>query len=300
MPTVALPEDVRDRIARLSVTAQALVEGSLAGLHKSPYHGFSVEFAQHREYTWGDELKHVDWKVFARTDRYYVKQYEEETNLQATFVLDQSESMAYRGRSAVASKFEYGAILAAGLTFVLLRQQDAAGLVLFDDQVRRRVPPSAHPAQLRNLTTAMSEAALTAESVATPVLHQLADELRRRGVVVIISDLLFPTPTFLEGLRHLRHRRHDVVVLHVVDEDELVFPFEDMTRFEGLEVPRELLVDPRALRDEYLVALRGFLREVETGCQEARAEYVRMPTNVAPGAALSWFLSQRARRRGRG
>jgi uncharacterized protein (DUF58 family) len=300
MPTVALPEDVRDRIAKLSVTAFALVEGSLAGLHKSPYHGFSVEFAQHREYTWGDELKHVDWKVFARTDRYYVKQYEEETNLQATIVLDQSESMAYRGSRGGATKYEYGATLAAGLAFVLLRQQDAAGLVLFDDAVRRRLPASAHPAQLRNMTTAMSEVELRAETVATPVLHQLADELGRRGVIFIISDLLTPTADFVEGLRHLRHRRHDVVVLHVVDPDELSFPFEDMTRFEGLEAPRNLLVDPRALREGYLEALQTFLREVEQGCQEARADYVRLDTSVPVGVALARFLSGRTRRKGRG
>lgn len=299
MPTVALPDDVRDRIARLAVTAKTLVEGPLSGLHKSPYQGISVEFAQHREYTWGDELKHVDWKVFARTDRYYVKQYEQETNLQATAVLDQSESMLYRGAKAVASKYEYGATLAAGLAFVVIRQQDAAGLVLFDDQVRRRLPASAHPAQLRNMTSAMAEVELRAETQATPVLHQLADELTRRGIVFVISDLLLPAPAFLEGLRHLKHRRHDVVVLHVIDEDELTFPFEDMTRFEGLELPRALLVDPRALRDSYLEALHAHLRQLEAGCQEARADYVRLSTSVPPGVALARFLSQRMRRRGR-
>jgi uncharacterized protein (DUF58 family) len=297
---IALPEDVRDRIARLAVTAFNLVEGPLSGLHKSPYQGISVEFAQHREYTWGDELKHVDWKVYARTDRYYVKQYEQETNLQATVVLDQSESMTYQGQRAPSSKYEYGATLAAGLAFVLIRQQDAAGLVLFDDQVRRRLPPSAHPAQLRNMTSAMSEVELREETAATPILHQLADELTRRGVIVIISDLLLPSPAFLEGLRHLRHRRHDVVVLHVIDEDELTFPFEDMTRFEGLELPRALLVDPRALRDAYLEALNAHLRQLEAGCQEARAEYVRLSTNTPPGVALSRFLSQRMRRKKRG
>ncbi|MCO5167645.1 MAG: DUF58 domain-containing protein [Planctomycetes bacterium] len=300
MPAVALPEDVRDRIARLSVGAFGLVEGSLAGLHKSPYQGFSVEFAQHREYTWGDELRHVDWKVFARTDRHYVKQYEEETNLQATIVLDQSESMLYRGSRAQASKYEYAATLAAGLAFVLLRQQDAAGLVLFDDQVRRRLPPSAHPAQLRNMTAAMSEVELRAETTAGPVLHQLADELTRRGVVILISDLLFARDQLLDGLKHLRHKRHDVVVLQVVDPDELTFPFEDMTRFEGLEVPRALLVDPRALRQGYLEALNEFLREVEAACTEARADHVRMDTSAPVGVALARFLSHRLRRRGRG
>jgi uncharacterized protein (DUF58 family) len=295
--TQVLPDDVRDRIARLSITANTLVEGPISGQHRSPYHGFSVEFAQHREYTWGDELKHVDWKVFGRTDRFYVKQYEEETNLHGNVVVDASESMLYKGSRATASKYEYACTLAAGLAFVLLRQQDACGLVLFDSQIRRRLPPSAHPAQLRNMAEAMSEAKIEGETGAAPVLHQIADEVRRRGLIVLISDLLFPPASLVDGIRHLRHRRHDVVVLHLLDPDELSFPFEDPTKFEGLEQQPTLLADPRALRDEYLAAMNAHLTACEAGCQESRAEHVRVDTSVPPGIILSRFLGQRARRR---
>jgi uncharacterized protein (DUF58 family) len=294
-----LGDEVRERIARLEITASSLMEGLVAGQHRSPYHGFSVEFAQHREYTWGDELKHVDWKVFARTDRFYVKQYEEETNLQATVLLDQSESMLYRGQRARASKYEYGATLAAALGFVLLRQQDAIGLCLFDEQVRQRIPASAHPGQLRNLTELMSKVVVQGESGQPAAFHHVAEELRRRGLVVLISDLLFPREVLREGLRHLRHRRHEVVVLHLVDPDELDFPFQDQTRFEGLEAWDPLTSDPRALREAYLEELRAFLGQVEGICQEVKADYLRVDTSIPPAALFARWLRARERRRGR-
>ncbi len=294
-----LPDDVRERIARLEVSAYGLVEGAIAGLHRSPYHGFSVEFAQHREYTWGDELKHVDWKVFARTDRYYVKQYEEETNLQATVLLDASASMLYRGSRASASKYEYGATVAAALAHVVLRQQDQAGLVLFGDRTLTRLPPSAHPAQLRRMLEAMAGVTPAGESGRPPVLHEVAEELPRRGLVVVVSDLLFPPEALVDGVRHLRHRGHEVVVLHVLDPDEVDFPFDDVTRFEGLEVESRLLVDPRALRDAYLEGLGAHLRAVEEGCSTARADYARLDTRTPVATALPRWLNHRARRRGR-
>ena len=297
--TTLLPDEVRERIARLEITASTLVEGLIAGMHKSPYHGFSVEFAQHREYTWGDELKHVDWKVFARTDRFYVKQYEEETNLQANVLLDCSESMLYRGQRSQGSKYEYGAMLAAALGFVLLRQQDAIGLVLFDEAVRQRIPASAHPAQLRNLTELMSKVEVRGESGKPAALHHVAEELRRRGMVVLVSDLLFPRDVLREGLRHLRHRRHEVVVLHTIDPDELTFPFQDQTRFEGLETWPALTSDPRSLRDAYLQELRAFLAEVEGICQEVKADYLRVDTSTPPQVLITRWLRARERRRGR-
>ena len=293
-----LSDEVRERIARLDLAAHGLVEGAVSGLHRSPYQGFSVEFAQHREYTTGDELRHVDWKVFGRTDRFYVKQYEEETNLQALALLDCSESMTYQGERAVASKYEYAATLVAGLAYLLLRQQDKVGLVLFDEEERGRVPPSSHPAQLKHVAESMASVALRGESGPPALLHRLAEELRRRGLVVVLSDLFFPAPVLLEGLRHLRHRGHEVLVFHLLDPDELEFPFDDATRFEGLEGRPELLADPRPLRAGYLDALGAFLREVEVGCQEARVEYVRVDTQVPPAVTLARTLNQRQRGRG--
>lgn len=294
-----LPDDVRDRIARLEIQAASLVEGLISGMHKSPFHGFSVEFAQHREYTWGDELKHVDWKVFGRTDRFYIKQYEEETNLQAMCLVDQSESMLYQGERAQTSKYEYAATLAAALAFVLVRQQDSVGLTLFDEEVQARIQPTAHPRQLRTMAHAMSNVELHGESAKPGVLPRLAEELRRRGLVFLISDLFVPIEDFVTALRHLRHRRHEVVVLHVLDPDELDFPFQDNTRFEGLEgVVPHLLSDPRSLRDAYLNEVREFLEQVEGACTDARTDYVRINTGVAPAVSISQYLRMRLKRRG--
>jgi uncharacterized protein (DUF58 family) len=298
-PTI-LPDEVRDRIARLAITAQTMVEGPISGQHKSPFHGFSVEFAQHREYTFGDELKHVDWKVYGRSDRFYIKQYEEETNLNGFMLVDVSESMVYQGSKASMTKYEYAATLAAGLAFILLRQQDASGLLLFDEEVRKKLPGSAHPAQLRNMVKAMSEVEVLGESKEPAlVFHRLADELKRRGLVFVISDLFFPTEDFLQGLRHLRHRRHEVVVLHILDRDELTFPFEDNTRFVGLERMPSLLSDPRALREAYLEEFGEFLGVVQGGCQNANVDYVQVDTSLPPGVMLARYLNQRQRRRRR-
>ena len=299
MASDLLSAEVRERIARLDLAAQTLVEGPISGLHKSPFQGFSVEFAQHREYAFGDELKHIDWKVFARSDRYYVKQYEEETNLGATFVVDASESMAYQGERALLSKYECAASLAVGLGFLLQRQQDAAGLMLFDDQVRERIPPSAHPATLRQIARTLGEAQLRGEHGTPDVLQRLAEERKRRGFIAVISDLLFPVESFLEGLGYLRHRGHEVVVFHVLDPDELDFPFDETTRFEGLEGLPDLLTEPRSLRRGYMEKLAGFLEQVETGVTKTRADYVRVETSVHPGQTLARYLNQRRVRRHR-
>jgi uncharacterized protein (DUF58 family) len=295
-----LPPEVRDHIARLDITSQTLVEGLVSGLHRSPYHGFSVEFAQHREYAWGDEIKHVDWKVYGRTDRYYVKQYEEETNLHCQILLDVSESMIYKGARATITKFEYACTIAAAIAFLLIRQQDAAGLVLFDEEIRSWIPSSAHPAQLREMADAMSKVELRRESKIGGTFHRLAEEIRRRGLVVVVSDCFFPTDDLLSGIRHLRHKRHEVILFHVLDRDELAFPFEDNTLFKGLESMPELLTEPRSLRQAYLEAIGRFRERVEHGCQEARADYVLVDTSEPPAVLLSRYLITRARREGRG
>jgi len=292
---VALSDELRQRIARLQLGARTLVEGTVTGLHRSPLQGFSVEFAQHREYAWGDELRHLDWKVFARTDRFYVKQYEQETNLGAVCLLDASASMAYGGARAACSKYEYGATLAAAFTYLLLRQQDALALTLFGEDELAHVPLSGHPGQLRRVAQAMAQVDLQAESGDPPVLARLAEGLRRRGVVLLISDLLFPAETLLSGLRHLRHRGHEALVLHLVDPDELDLPFEGPTRFVGLEGAGELLADPRGLRRAYAAAMARFLADIEAGARDARADYHRIDTRHPPALNLARVLTQRRR-----
>jgi len=293
-----LPAEVRDRIARLDLSSTNLVEGLVSGLHRSPYHGFSVEFAQHREYTWGDELKHVDWKVFGRTDRYYVKQYEEETNLHANVLLDMSESMTYRGATAQLVKYEYACTIAAALAFLLIRQQDACGLHLFDDDLRGRVPASAHPFQLRDMAAEMAKVEVKRESRIGPIFHRLAEEIRRRGVVIIVSDLFFPADDLLSGIQHLRHKRHEVIVFHVMDHEEIVFPFDDITLFKGMEHKGELLAEPRSLRKGYLEAFERFKAQVSQGLSDSRCDYVLVDTSEPPAVALSRYLVARRRRLG--
>ena len=287
------------RIDRLDLRSRLVVEGFMAGLHRSPYQGLSVEFAQHREYVPGDDIRHVDWKVFSRTDRFYIKQYEEETNLRCMFLLDVSESMKYAGRSAAGaglSKYHYGACIAASLSLLLLHQQDAPGLVTFDEDVVDALAPSANPAQIRTLVHHLERAAarLTAKTAMDRVLMKVAGTLGRRGLVCLISDLLVDDerPMF-KALRRMAHQGHDVMVLHVLDEDELTFPFEGNTRFLGLEDAGELVAQPRSLRDGYLAALRSYIATVRRECIAQRIGYTTVSTADNLAGVLGSFLSRR-------
>ena len=286
-----LDPKVLAKISRLELRARLIVEGFISGSHRSPYRGFSVEFAEHREYVPGDDLRHVDWKVWSKTDRYYIKQYEEETNLNCHICVDTSESMAYG--SGPLTKLEYANCIAASLTYLLVHQQDAAGLALFDSGLRRFIPASGHASQLPEICRALEAARPEARTDMEPIFHSLAEKIRKRGIVVLISDLFNPVDTLLKGLKHFRHRRHDVIVLHVLDPAEKTFPFQRLTLFEGLEGRGDLLTEPRALRRDYLAALEEFEREVRVGCSKAGIEYHQFTTDTRLDAALSGFLARR-------
>ncbi len=287
-----LDPKVLTRITRLDLRARSVVEGFISGNHKSPYHGYSVEFASHREYAPGDEIKHIDWKVWARADRFYVKQYEEETNLSSTFLLDASRSMRY-GRPGTMTKLQYAATVAASLAYLLQQQQDAVGLVTFDTDVRRSLPPSSHPSHLKLL---LHELALTEADRGTDVadaFHRLAEQLTRRGLVALISDLFVDVDVLLKALQHFRHRRHETIVFHVMHEDEREFPFDDNTLFRGLESQREVLTEPRALRAAYRAAVERFLGRVRRGCAALGIDYVPLSTADPLDAALASYLAFR-------
>jgi uncharacterized protein (DUF58 family) len=294
-----LPADVRERLSKLELNARNVVEGTLSGLHKSPYHGYSIEFAQHREYTWGDEIKHLDWKVFARSDRYYIKQYEEETNLTGLMLLDCSESMLYQSDSHPGgqTKYEYGALVAASLCFLLLRQQDMAGLYLFDDDIREQVPASSHPMTLQNFARKIAGIELREESAIGTLFHKLAEDIRRRGLVFIISDFFFPRADLLQALRHLRHKRQEVILLHVMDPDELQFPFDDNIRFDGYETSDKVFVEPRALREAYLEVMREFIQEIEQCCSDTQSDYLLLDTSKPLKHVLAEYLNTYRNRR---
>jgi uncharacterized protein (DUF58 family) len=292
-----LDPKVLNRIARLEVRARTVVEGFISGLHKSPYQGYSVEFATHREYVPGDEMKHIDWKVWARADRYYVKQYEEETNLRSTLLVDCSRSMRYGegGRDGRMSKFDYGATVAASLAYLLQQQQDAVGLVTFDTQVRQSLPPSSHPSHLKLLLHELARTEPDRRTDVSDVFHRLAEQLTRRGLVVLISDLLVDLEALRQTLQHFRHKRHEVILFHVMHEDELEFPFQDNTLFRGLEIEREVLTEPRALRRAYLESLEAYLERVRRLAAKGGVDYVLMSTADPLDAALASYLAFRRR-----
>ena len=292
------------KVRNLELQARLIVEGYLSGMHKSPYHGFSVEFAQHREYVPGDDLKHIDWKVYSRTGRFYLKQYEEETNLICWLLVDVSDSMNYSSGTADGSeqtnvtKYDYAAMSAVALTYLVLQQQDSVGLATFDDQVRDFVRPSSQPSHLKRIVKILNDRAGEREKTdLSAIFHDLAERLTRRSIIIILSDLFDETENILAGIKHLRHKRHEVVVLQILDRAELEFPFQDATLFRGLERFPELLTDPRSLRDGYLREFEDFLEEVSVGCRHQNADYRRLLTDEALDVVLSSYLSLRLARK---
>ncbi|HEV2471333.1 MAG TPA: DUF58 domain-containing protein [Chthonomonadales bacterium] len=284
------------RISRLELRARAVVEGVISGLHQSPHRGSSVEFAQHRDYVPGDEIRHIDWKVYARSDRYHIKQFEEETNLKATILLDASSSMEYRGTNAALSKRDYAAITAAALSTLLMQQRDAVGLATFDSAVRQYIPPSSTSAHLRLLLETLERAGSRPSTGLGATLHDIAERVRRRGLIILLSDLLAPPQEILHGLQHFRHRKHEVIVFHVLDRDELSFPFKETALFEGMEREEPLTAEPNALRREYLRALTQHITALKGGCRELGMDYQQLVTDESPEIALSRYLAQRMRR----
>lgn len=279
----------------LDLQARSLVEGFVAGLHKSPYQGFSVEFAEHREYVPGDDIRHVDWKVWSKTDKLYLKQYEEETNLLAYLLLDTSESMGYASEGNV-TKLQYAKFIAAALGYLVLQQQDSVGLATFDDRVERYLRPSGQPSHLKELFHLMDGAPARAKSDLSVIFHDLAERFQKRGVVVVLSDLFDDPARILAGLRHFRHRRHEVIVFHLLDPAELDFPFRSTTLFRGLEGLGEILTDPAGLRRAYQAEIQAFCTELKRGCQTANIDYLQLRTDQSLDLALSSYLAHRSTR----
>ena len=284
------------RLQTLQLRARHIVEGYVAGAHRSPYKGFSIEFAEHREYAPGDDLRYVDWKVFGRTDKFYLKQYEDETNLVAYLVLDASESMCYRGPSAPLSKYEYAQCLSAAISWLVLHQQDSVGLTVFDEQIRHSVRPSSNASHLQQLLQVMESAEPVAKTATGPIFHELAERFRKRGVVIIISDFFDDVDKMMAGLKHFRHRRHDVVLMHVLDPAELDFPFSRPTMFQGLEGFPEVLADPKSLRRAYLEEFQRFCKKLSTACRAHGIDYQRIRSDQPLDVVLANYLSHRMAR----
>jgi len=278
-------------IAGMELRARTVVEGFLSGLHKSPYKGFSVEFAEYRQYTPGDDPRHIDWKVYARSDRFYVKEFEEETNLNAHILLDLSKSMTYRSKGL--SKLEYGSYLAASLAFLMARQRDGVGLVLFDHQVRSHIPAKLRAGHLHTLLATLEKVQPGERTDLGRPLHQIADFLQKKGMIILISDLLDDPATIIEALQHFRFRGHDILVFHILDPTELSFPFHATTRFVGMEGEGQLLTVPQSVREDYLERLQQHLNALRTGCGINHIDYVLLNTRQPLDFALQEFLAAR-------
>jgi uncharacterized protein (DUF58 family) len=289
---------VLDRIKRIDVRARLVVEGFITGQHRSPFNGFAVEFAAHREYAPGDDLRHIDWKVWSKTDRLYIKEYEEETNLKCTILLDRSKSMRYGDQSeSRISKFDFAATTAASLAYLMQQQQDAVGLVLFSNKIDKLLKPSSHPSHLKLMLHELEQVAPDSQTDVGSVFLSLAAQIRQRGMIILISDLFADKEQLARSLQQFRLRRHEVIVFHVMHSDELTFPFQDNTLFRGLENDMRLHTEPRALRESYLDAIHRYLADIRRLCAGLGIDHVLLDTGKRLDVALSSYLAFRQKRR---
>jgi uncharacterized protein (DUF58 family) len=288
------PEVIR-QVARLDLRAKFIVEGFLAGLHASPFHGFSVEFSEHRKYVPGDDLKDLDWNVYAKTDKYYLKKFQAETNVTGYLVMDLSASMAYTYRQEL-TKFEYAICLAAALGYLMIHQQDPVGLVTFDTRIQTSLPPRSKRTQLGTILGVLANLKPSGQTDVAHCLHQLAVMIRTKSLVMLFSDLLTDPQPVLESLHHLRHRGNEVILFHVLDEAEAHFPFDGIIEFEDVEDHERLTIDARSMKSDYLQTLGDFQEFYRRECHKANIDYVPMDTSVSFDKALMEYLLQRQRR----
>jgi uncharacterized protein (DUF58 family) len=285
------------KISKMELVARQLMDGYVQGLHRSPHIGVALDFAQHRQYVPGDDVKRIDWRAFAKTERYYIKQYEQTTNLRAHLVLDASGSMAYRGPSDAMSKFRYGQYLAACLTYLVLHQQDTASLITFDKKIRDFLPSSSAPSHLMRILQTLDATQPREESGIAPILHEVAERINRRGLVIVISDLFDDAQPLIEALHHLRHKRHEVILLQVMSNDELEFPFRKWSLFESLERSDDKLrLDPATMRAIYLENVANHLKAIREAASRTNISHLLLNTSKPFDEALTTYLVQRGAR----
>ncbi len=281
------------RLGNLQLLARTVVEGYISGLHRSPFKGFSTEFAEYRPYIHGDDLKHFDWKVYARTDKQYMREYEEETNMTCTLLLDASGSMAYRSDGV--SKFEYACFLAAALTYLMVHQRDQVGLMIFAETVLQRIPPRNSPAHMKFILDRLEDIRPQGLTGIADALHSIATSLKRRGLVVVISDLVDDQDTVMNALQHFRHDRHEVIVFNVFDKAEMEFPFRGLVEFRDMETRQKLQTRPEVIRDEYLANVRDFIDRYRRDCRNSAIDYQLVTTDAPFEFMLAAYLSKRDR-----
>lgn len=287
-----LSDRARQQMERLQLVARTVVQSFITGQHRSVYKGFSVEFAQHRQYTRGDETRRIDWKVYGKTDRLFIKQYEEETNLRATLCLDASASMKYRGKGE--TKFEYAKKLAAALAYLLSGQSDAVGLMAFDSEPRAQLPARSTQGHLTTLFRLLAELEPGGETNLAPILQNLSNQLKRRGLIILLSDCFAPVEELIQALGHFRHQRHEVIVFQILDPDEIEFPFEGVSEFRDLEDhAHRLRLDAPRVRKLYIERFEAFTSRLREACHRFRFDHLLLPTDQPFDAALSQYLTRR-------
>ncbi len=279
------------RLNNMSLRARLVVEGYILGLHKSPYHGFSVEFAEHRAYGPGDEIRHIDWKLYGKTDRFYVKQFEEETNLRTHLILDTSNSMTYA--SGKITKLDYAGFLSAALSYLMLTQQDAVGLVTFDFKIKRYLPPRSKPGYLNTILSQLENHTTGRDTDVSPVLHEMAERIKKRGLVILISDLLDEPDKIMEGLKHFRHNNQEVIVFHILDRQELEFDFASRTRFRDLETAETIITEPWQIRHNYGQLINQFQDYYRRRCRQRKIDYIPLFSDQSLDLALNEYLMKR-------
>ncbi|MSU79454.1 MAG: DUF58 domain-containing protein [Gemmataceae bacterium] len=288
------PEVIR-QVARLDLRAKFIVEGFLQGLHASPFHGFSVEFSEHRKYSAGDDLKDIDWGVYAKTDKYYIRKFQAETNVTGYLAMDLSGSMAYTYRQEL-TKFDYAICLAAALGYMMVHQQDPVGLVAFDTQIRQCLPPKSKRTQLASILALLANLKPTGMTDVAHSLTQLASMVRGKSLIMLFSDLLADPEPIMQSLHMLRHRGHDVIVFHILDEAEVHFPFEGVVEFKDMEENRRMTIDAPGMKPDYLDAVKQFRDRYKEECTRAGIDYLATDTSIGFDKALMEYLLQRQKR----
>lgn len=289
-----LDPEIVSKLKGMEIRARMVVEGFITGLHKSPYHGFSVEFAEHRQYMPGDNIRDIDWKVYAKSDRFYIKQYEEETNLKAYLLLDCSRSMSYQSGDRI-TKLDYAGLLSGALSYMMLRQRDAVGLVTFDDKIRRYIPPRSKSGHLHLLLNEIARQEPSSITDISVTLHEMAERIKRRGLIIIMSDLFDDVDNILSGLKHFRYNRHEVIVFHILDPRERDFAFPREAIFKDMETGEELTTLPYQIKKDYSNYVEAFSKEIATTCRQSNIDYFPIDTSMPFDKALYAFLAKRER-----
>ena len=279
------------KLDNLQIKAKKVVEGFIVGLHKSPYHGFSVEFSDHRSYGPGDEIRHIDWKLWGKTDRFFVKRYEEETNLKAHIIIDQSGSMGYSSHDI--NKLEYAKILAASFSYMLIKNQDAVGLYMFDSKIKKIISPRSTKGHLNLLLSQMEKIQANNETNIAQALHECAEKTHKKGLVILISDLMDDQEKILMGLKHFLYKGHEVIVFHILDPKEITFDFKERIRFRDLESKAEIITDPRLLKKSYQKNFKTFMDFYKKNCGKHRIDYIPISTDQPLDTALTEYLVKR-------